>query len=324
MRESRFLGSGALNLDLFYRVADLREIRFPGMDLRPGEERAGDRRTLLEFRDLLEARGEFLAVSGGGSAANTLWALARFGFPCAFTGAVGEDPEGEAVLSEMASAGVDLSRVRVKGSTGLALIVLDERKDRFILVSPGSCEEALADFRPRVFPEEWLHLSSLVSETGFSFHRHLVERAPGGVSLDPGEIYVARGPEALAPLLQRARYLFMTEREWQTLGLSRDFLRRGGKVLFLKRGARGARLVQPEETRDFPAESPSRVVDNTGAGDFFDAGVLAGLALGFPLEQCLRLGLKVAAASLSDYGRRGCPSREEFLEWIRELTPEEA
>ncbi len=319
-RQRLFLGSGALNLDLFYEVSSLAELRFKGVEFRPGGEAAGDRETLQALRDYLESRGRFLGASGGGSAANTIFALARFGFETAFIGAAGQDQEGERVLAELAEAGVDLSRVLISGTTGLALIVLDEKRDRFIFVSPGTAEKALADFDPAPGEEAWLHLSSLVSEEGFAFHRRLVRRASGPVSFDPGEIYAARGPKALGPLLEKTSYLFITEAEFEALGLSAaELFARGLEAIFLKRGARGARLCLPETVLDLPAEKALRVVDNTGAGDFFDAGVLAGLALGLRPEAAVRLGLKVAAASLRDYGRRGCPTREEFLNWVKSL-----
>ena len=316
----KFVGSGALNLDLFYEVPDLTELEFGGIKFRPGSEASGDRKTFYALRDYLEARGRFLGASGGGSAANTIWALSRFGFETAFIGAAGQDEEGERVLSELSAEGVELSRVLISGTTGLALIVLDEKRDRFIFVSPGTAEKTLADFDPPVTEGEWLHLSSLVTDEGFAFHKRLVLRTSGPVSLDPGEIYAARGREALLPILQRVTHLFITERELAVLALSQEELFETGiEVLFVKMGAQGARLVLPVKGVSFPAETPPRIVDNTGAGDFFDAGVLAGLALGLSPKRALKLGLKVAATSLSDYGRRGCPKREEFLNWVREL-----
>jgi len=319
-KRMRFVGSGALNLDLFYEVSDLRGLEFRGISFRPGGEVSGDRRTLYALRDYLEARGRFLGACGGGSAANTIYALARFGFETAFIGAAGEDEEGERVLSELSAEGVKLSRIKISGTTGLALIVLDERRDRFIFVSPGTAEAALADFDPPLTEGEWLHLSSLVTEEGFSFHKRLILRALGPISLDPGEIYVARGREALKPILQRITHLFATERELAVLACSgKELFETGIGVLFVKMGPRGARIVLPEKEISLPAEPPPRLIDNTGAGDFFDAGVLAGLARGLPYEKALKLGLKVAATSLSNYGRRGCPKREEFLHWIIKL-----
>ncbi len=316
-------GSGALNLDLFYEVPELEALDFSGIRFLPGGEVSGDRSTLFRLREYLESRGQFLGSSGGGSAANTIWALAQFGFQTAFIGACGADPEGEEVLQEMLSSGVDLSWVRVGGSTGLALIILDQKKDRFIFVSPGSCEEILADFDPPIPEGIGLHLSSLGTDTGLNFHLRLVQKGSGFLSFDPGEIYVARGVQALVPLISRTNYLFLTETELQKLGKSpAEILSLGPRAIFLKRGAQGAGLFREEGYQEWPAYPAFRIVDNTGAGDFFDAGVLAALLKGWPPEKALLLGLKVAAASLSDYGRRGCPGREEFLNWLREMEKE--
>lgn len=316
----RIVGSGALNLDLFYEVSELAELSFPGVEFRPGGEAAGDRETLYALRDYLEARGRFVAALGGGSAANTVWALSRFGFETAFIGAAGRDEEGERALAELAEEGVDLSRVVISGTTGMALIVLDRRRDRFIFVSPGTAEKVLAEFDPPLKKGEWLHLSSLITGEGLAFHRRLIRRAFGPTSLDPGEIYAARGFKTLRPLLERTSLLFITEAELDTLGLPPErLLATGPELIFVKRGPRGVTVLGRKGAFSLPAESPPRVVDNTGAGDFFNAGVLAGLARGLSPEAAARLGVTVAAVSLRDYGRRGCPSRKEFLNWLGEL-----
>ncbi|QJA06244.1 carbohydrate kinase family protein [Thermosulfurimonas marina] len=319
----KFLLSGALNLDLFYEVPSLKEIGLGGLEVAPGGEVALSLEAFEALEERLSQIGKRVAHCGGGSAANTAFALARFGFEVAFLGACGRDEAGEHVLAELAEFGVDLSGVRREGTTGRALIVLDSRRDRFIAVCPGTCEKALADFDPEP-SGDWLHLSSLVSEEGLAFHLRLVRRFFGRRSLDPGEIYAARG-RTLRPLLARVTTLFITESELFKLGFSPEELwGLGVREIFLKHGARGAARLSPEGEIFLPAAKAEEVVDNTGAGDFFDAGVLAGLALGLSPEAALRLGLRVAAASLRDYGRRGCPGREEFLNWVRELKEDAA
>ncbi len=63
-----------------------------------------------------------------------------------------------------------------------------------------------------------------------------------------------------------------------------------------------------------------QVVDTTGAGDNFDAGLMYGLLHGLPFEQCLRCA--VAAGSLSTRfagGVKGSPSETELLEAVAAL-----
>ena len=57
---------------------------------------------------------------------------------------------------------------------------------------------------------------------------------------------------------------------------------------------------------------PVDAVDTTGAGDVFHAGFVAGLLLGLPIEQTLRVANAAAALSCRRLGGRdGIPTRAE-------------
>ncbi len=58
--------------------------------------------------------------------------------------------------------------------------------------------------------------------------------------------------------------------------LARGILARGPKVVFITEGAKGARAVTATQDRFFAA-TPVTVADTVGAGDTFNAGVLASL-----------------------------------------------
>lgn len=84
------VGFGALNLDLIFEVEDFKLISSNKFRLIPGEELFDSEE---EFRFLLEQLnrlGKLKSKSGGGSAANTIVALARMGFQTKFIGKVGK------------------------------------------------------------------------------------------------------------------------------------------------------------------------------------------------------------------------------------------
>ncbi|WP_022853871.1 carbohydrate kinase family protein [Thermodesulfatator atlanticus] len=309
----RIVGSGALNLDFFYEIDDLRRLKKIGKDLKPGGEVWGTREEFEKLRDELEQKGKFIARSGGGSAANTIYALKNWGFETGFIGIVGEDPEGDAILAEL--AGVELSRVIRKGKSACCIIIIDAQKDRAIFVSPHSEEHLLAHYQPSTIPQEWLHVSSLITNEGLAFHRNLKEKHQGTFSIDPGEIYAQKGLEFLKPLLSRAEFLFITEQELVYLGLKPEDFADLSSNVFLKRGKKGAILFKDGQKIEIPAVKPQEILDNTGAGDVFDAGVIAGVLSGLSAREAGFLGAAMAALSLRDYGRKGYPKREEFLYW---------
>jgi ribokinase len=137
------------------------------------------------------------------------------------------------------------------------------------------------------------------------------------VSMDPGEIYARKGLVRLSPLIQRCHILFLTEKEVTLLTArdlrsgARSLLEAGPKILVCKRGSRGSQIFT--ESGDF--EIPTRavtVVDNTGAGDVYNAGFLAGFFLRSPLEVCALFATQVASKSITGYGRTCYPNREDL------------
>jgi sugar/nucleoside kinase (ribokinase family) len=68
--------------------------------------------------------------------------------------------------------------------------------------------------------------------------------------------------------------------------------------------ADGSLLVTPDGAQRVPAAPIARVVDSTGAGDLYAAGLLYGLTHGLPVAACGRLGSLSAAAVLGHYGAR--------------------
>ena len=105
---------GSINADLVARVA-----RAP----QPGE-------TVL---------GHSFAITPGGKGANQAVAAALLGGRVAMVGAVGDDAFAEPALAGLRASGVDLAAVdRVAGSTGVALIQVDDDGENSIVVVPGA------------------------------------------------------------------------------------------------------------------------------------------------------------------------------------------
>jgi sugar/nucleoside kinase (ribokinase family) len=317
------IGIGALNLDLMYEVVDLTALRKEGWPLQAGRETSLPPEEFERLLHELEKGGRLKFRSGGGSAANTVTALARMGFQTGFVGRVGDDQEGALILREM--AGVDLAQIRKGGQSGVCLVVLDQQRDRALVVQPYVNDAvSFADMDLTAFFESrFLHLSAFVGDGPFIAQQRLMEELPTHlqVSLDPGELYARRGMTAILPLIKRATILFATVDEISTLIGSHDY-RAGCREIALlgpamvvcKRGKEGAYLYSPEGEEEFtPSEEPV-VVDNTGAGDVYNAGFLAGLLLKRPLDECLAVAHKTAAKSLGGYGRECYPDASDIKE----------
>jgi ribokinase len=307
---------GAVNADLRYEVADLGPFReaWPRLErsgeaaLSPGEE--------ARLRELLGRYGKLSGKWGGGQAANTAYALARLGVEAALIGRVGADEDG-AFLRE-GLEGVNLNYLVEAGISGRAYVLVDPEGERTILVAPNTNDALREADIPREAPgsTQYLHLTSFVGPGPLRLQKQLAGRLYGTalISLDPGELYARRGRESLEDLLDCTDILMVTERELGLLGGDpASYPDWGPPLILVKRGARGARMVTPVGILDFPADTPSRLVDTLGAGDVFAAGFLAGRLNGLNLPNAMRLAVRAAAHSLAGAGREHYPDRE-FLE----------
>jgi sugar/nucleoside kinase (ribokinase family) len=104
--------------------------------------------------------------------------------------------------------------------------------------------------------------------------------------------------------------LFANEDEIKSLYQTESFetavqhARRQTSLAALTRGARGSVLISRSEHVEIAAEPLSRLVDTTGAGDLYAAGVLFGMTHGHSLSESGRRGSIAAAEVISHYGAR--------------------
>jgi len=317
------VGFGALNLDLIFEVQDFKSIDLKDARLEPGKEVFGSDE---EFQSLLRQLNQFgilKSKSGGGSAANTIVALARMGFQTRFIGKVGEDEEGSFLLENLRPVQTDW--IRRGQQSGICLVVLDRHQDRFLFVQ-GNANSTLTmneiDFN-HLKEISWLHLSSFIGEPPFEAQKALLTHLDPSVkvSMDPGEIYAKKGLDKILPLIQRCHVLFLTEREIRLLTGqdlptgARLIIKMGPSILVCKKGNHGSQIFT--EHGDFEVPAPRvEVVDNTGAGDVYNAGFLAGLFLESSLEVSALFATKISAKSVTGYGRECYPTREDLEDFF--------
>jgi ribokinase len=319
------VGFGALNVDLIYEVDDLRTISTSHFRLEPGKQLFGSGEQFQSLLNSLNRLGTLKSKSGGGSAANTVTALARMGWSAKFIGKVGEDVEGDFLLENLKPAQTDL--ICRRGKSGVCLVVLDRNQDRFLFVS-GNANSTLR-FDEIKLTEirdiSWVHLSSFIGEPPFEAQKALLNWIDASirVSLDPGEIYARKGLDKIRPLIERSHILFLTDREmgmlthYDLFNGAKFLMEMGPSVLVCKEGRKGSRVFSKEKDFAVPV-IPVEVVDNTGAGDVYNAGFIAGLFLGKSLEESALFASKVAAKSVTGYGRDCYPTDEDLKNFFHE------
>jgi sugar/nucleoside kinase (ribokinase family) len=247
----------------------------------------------------------------GGSAAITAVAAARLGLSVALAAAVGADPAGRFMLDQLAAAGVDVEAVVVRDNvpTGMT-VALSRGGDRAILTALGAVASLTAAEVPasllagarHVHAGSWFLLEDSLGPglAGlFAAARSSGATTSLDTNWDPAERWTG---EALASAIAQTDLLLPNEAEALRLSsaLSLDEavgkLTAGGPRLVVKLGERGARCADGP-LRYQVSLPPVIPADTTGAGDCFNAGLIAGLLDGMELPRAAALGCAVGALS---------------------------
>jgi ribokinase len=300
------VGLGAMNIDRLYRV---------GQVVVDGEQLVTDSESVP-----------------GGSAANTIYGLAKLGVKTGFVGVVGMDEDGGELIEDFETVGVDTSQIRVKQDvkTGSAICFSDKLGRRALYVFPGannllSSEDVTLAYLNQA---QIVHLSSFANEKQFNLQVDMVkEMSPSiKVSLAPGMIYVGKGLKSLAPLLEKT-YIILVNREEIERLTGRDYrtgarecLNLGCQIVVVTLGKGLTTNKDKTATayiRDAAKEyeighkkgSLESQSETTGAGDAFAAGFLFGLLRSKGIEECGLLGDIMAGFAINEVGaRKGLPS----------------
>jgi sugar/nucleoside kinase (ribokinase family) len=272
-------------------------------------------------------------------------AAARLGLRVALAAAVGDDPAGRFMLGQLAAEGVDTAPVVVRPAapTGMT-VALSAGGDRAILTATG----ALSTLTARDVPPELLgrarhvHVSSyfLVADSlgpGLAELLGAARASGASTSLDTNWDPAQRwGDERLTAAFAHVSLLLPNEAEAlhlaggalgragaATLERAVSALTAAGPWLVVKLGARGALCA--DGTRYYLAEPPPvTVTDTTGAGDCFNAGVIAGLLSGEDLPSAVALGCAAGAASTrAPGGTAGAPDLATARDLARHVAVRE-
>ena len=258
-----------------------------------------------------------IAILGGGSAANTAAWLVSAGTPARFVGCIGDDALGRAALDALATAGVDVDvHVDAALPTGTCLVLVDPSGERTMVPSAGAntVPAAVPDFEAT----DWLHVSgyALFHEGNRVGETIAAARSAGcGVSVDAASSAPLReyGPRRFLADVSPA-LLFANRDEARVLtglddiaGAARQLGQRCGEAI-VKDGAAGS--VWSDGAQVITAGcNRVAVLDSTGAGDAFAAGVLAARARGGDVAEALRAGNGLAARAIIAVGGRPISNR---------------
>ncbi len=261
------------------------------------------------------------AETSGGSAANTIAGIAGLGAHTAYCGKVADDELGKTFAHDLRATGAAFETAPLVGGPGTArcLIAVTPDAQRSMSTYLGASSLFCVDD----LDEDMIRDAAITYMEGYLFDRDAAKQA----FVHAAEIATAAGRKTALTLsdlfcVDRHRQsflhlirghidiLFANEAELLALYETVDFdkalarVREDCAFAAVTRSEKGSVLLSKEEMININAAPVEKVVDTTGAGDLYAAGVLYGLSRNLPLAECGRIGSVAAAEVISHYGAR--------------------
>lgn len=248
----------------------------------------------------------------GGCAANIAYGLTLLGDSALPMATAGHDfgPYRERMISQ----GISIEHVKVidEAFTAQAFITTDLDDNQITAFHPGAMQYAhlnkVSDVRAKV------SLGIVAPDGRQAMIEHAEQFAAAGIPFvfDPGQgLPMFTGTE-LEHFIERATWMAVNDYEWglvqQKTGLTEAQITDKVKALIVTRGAEGSMIYTQDRTFSIPCARPQAVVDPTGCGDAYRAGVIHGLLHGLDWEATGRLASLMGAIKIESRG----PQNHQF------------
>lgn len=241
----------------------------------------------------------------GGCAGNIAYNLKLLGDDPVPMGTVGTDFSSYAAW--MDKHGINRRHVHVKDGhyTAQAYITTDVDDNQITAFHPGAMN--LAHETP-ISEAENITLGIIAPDGRDGMVQHAQQMHEAGIPFifDPGQGLPMFDGDELMNFARQATYIALNDYEAQLFqdrtGLSAEEIAREVEALIITRGAEGSHIYTENKRIDIPCEKAERVVDPTGCGDAYRAGLMHGIMHGKDWEETGRIAAKMGALKIAQHG----------------------
>ncbi|KAB7628213.1 carbohydrate kinase family protein [Alkalilimnicola sp. S0819] len=252
-----------------------------------------------------ELRKEFGGCAG--NIAYNLKLLGEIGIPLA---TVGADFEPYAQWLDRKGIPTDHIKVVDDSYTAQAFITTDEADNQITAFHPGAMSEA---HQVRVPTDAGGRVGIVAPNGRDGMVQHAEQFAAAGIPFifDPGQGLPMFEGEELLRFVEQARWVAVNDYESRLLqdrtGLALEALAERVEALVVTLGGEGSRIHTGGRVLEIPAVKPAALVDPTGCGDAYRAGLLYGLLNGLDWEITGRVAslmgsIKIEQAGTQNHG----------------------
>jgi adenosine kinase len=242
----------------------------------------------------------------GGCAGNIAYGLRLLGAEPLIVASAGRDFGAYAAWLDEHGIRRDGIRIHEDAHTAQCFITTDLDDNQIVAFHPGAMERA-RELRVEDAPEP-ISLAIVGPDDNAAMRRHAAALKTRGVPtvIDPGQQLINFDPDGLLTFLEGARVFVANDYEWavtlERTGLPEEDLASRADAIIVTRGGEGSTILEGGRRIDVPAATAERVVDPTGCGDAYRAGLLYGLDRGLPLERAARVGSLMGCLAVEERG----------------------
>ena len=259
----------------------------------------------------------------GGSAANVLHPLAHLNYKTSCIGAIGDDAWGKMFEEDMKQAGIHFHPIRKAGDTGKVLHLITPDREKTIIGYTGVNDQLVAED----LDDQYLSSITHLVVDGFltpneEFLQAFLEREDlqyARVIFDMASSHIAEGHREFLKRLIRKHVDVLFANDLEAFSYTGNEPERAIRsmakdcdLVVIKKGSKGSMVQRGSEFYNLAA-APSRLVDDTGAGDMYAAGFLYGLLKNYHLTHCGKIASFLASKVLEVEGARLSPDKWRSL-----------
>jgi sugar/nucleoside kinase (ribokinase family) len=319
-------GIGSALMDTLIEVndQDLKDLR-----LKKGNMHLVDAVTVDFITTVMRTKKQI--IQPGGSASNTIAGISNLGGKTFFNGKIGKDALGNEYEKAMIKQGVNCDLKKIKDSTGNVVSLITKDCERTFATNLGSAVQ----FNKKDIAKKQLKNSKILHLEGYMLEdpklkaaslkaMKIAKRNNIIISIDLSDsALIERNLQEFKNIVKKyVNILFLNEDEAKAFtGLEdpKAALLKASKYVKLaivKTGPQGSMMKIRNIILKFKPFKPKKVVDTTGAGDMYAAGVLFGIANGLSLERSGKIASYAAAKVIEQVGARLNYNLKDYLEFL--------
>jgi len=246
-----------------------------------------------------------LKASFGGTAGNIAYSLSLLNEKSIVLGVMGKDAGNYLDRFKKYKINTDFIKVDKTDSTAGAYIITDKKNNQITGFFPGPQSGGYPKTINKVKESDLFIISAEAKDRMLFYSNYLIKNKKSFI-FDPGQQIINFTKSDFKKIIPNSDIVIGNDYEIeiikQRLGINLTELKRITKTLIITKSVKGSVIYSDNQIFKIPVVKPSKVVDPTGAGDAYRAGLIKGLILGLNWENAGRLAALVAVYAVETAG----------------------